>query len=145
MMQNDYNALYLQEWTTLQNQFDSYEKFSLLIKLLNISLCSLLLFYWQAGLWAVLVSGILWLQDAIWKTFQDRINQRLLTIEEALKQSLTNEQTEEVLPMQFNQSWTLSRPSVNGLLNEYLAQGLKPTVAYPHLVLIILSLLICIF
>ncbi|KXI30271.1 hypothetical protein [Paraglaciecola hydrolytica] len=144
-MQNDSIQLYQQEWTTLQNQFDSYEKFSLVIKLLNISLSSLLLFYWQAGLWTVLVTGMLWLQDAIWKTFQDRINQRLLLIEEALKQALTNNESEEVLPLQFNQSWSLSRSSVTSLFNEYLTQALKPTVAYPHVALIALSLLFGIF
>ena len=144
-MQNDSIQLYQQEWTTLQNQFDSYEKFSLVIKLLNISLSSLLLFYWQAGLWTVLVTGMLWLQDAIWKTFQDRINQRLLLIEEALKQALTNNESEDVLPLQFNQSWSLSRSSATSLFNEYLTQALKPTVAYPHVALIALSLLFGIF
>ena len=144
-MQIDSIPLYQQEWTTLQNQFDSYEKFSLLIKLLNISLCSLMLFYWQAGLWTVLVGAILWLQDAIWKTFQGRINLRLLAIEEALKQVLTNNETEEVLPLQFNQSWILNRSAASSLVNEYLTQALKPTVAYPHILLILLSLLLCIF
>ncbi|WP_340680354.1 hypothetical protein [Paraglaciecola sp.] len=144
-MQNDSIKLYQQEWTTLQNQFDSYEKFSLFIKLLNISLSSLLLFYWQAGLWTVLVTAMLWLQDAIWKTFQDRINQRLLIIEEALKQALTNNENEDVLPLQFNQSWSLSRPGSATLVNDYLTQALKPTVAYPHIALILLSLMFCIF
>tara|TARA_R110000868_G_scaffold384781_1_gene652405 strand:- start:333 stop:767 length:435 start_codon:yes stop_codon:yes gene_type:complete len=144
-MQIDSIQLYQQEWTTLQNQFDSYEKFSLLIKLLNISLCSLLLFYWQAELWTVLVCAILWMQDAIWKTFQERINQRLLTIEEALKQALTNNESEDVLPFQFNQSWVLNRPATSSLVHEYISQALKPTVAYPHVLLLLLSVMLCIF
>ncbi len=69
------------EWCLLQNQFDSYEKHSLYIKLLSV------IVFLTAGISNVLtifvVSALvlLWLQDAIWKTFQSRIEARLLQLE----------------------------------------------------------------
>lgn len=127
------------EWITLQNQFDSYEKCSLAIKLTSIIICCILLFGLHTGLWATVIIGILWLQDGIWKTFQSRIAQRLEVVEQAIQQSRQNNQNDElVLGMQFNLAWVHSRPSAKGLVVEYVTQSLKPTVAYPHLALIVL-------
>ncbi|MEP1383716.1 MAG: hypothetical protein ABJK64_07955, partial [Paraglaciecola sp.] len=73
-----------QEWTTLQNQFDSYEKYSLLIKLFNVLVTCTLLFAFNAGCWAVLICAVLCLQDGIWKTFQSRMAERIETVESAI-------------------------------------------------------------
>ena len=40
--------------------------------------------------------------------------------------------------MQFNLAWSQSRPQAIGLISEYIKQSLKPTVAYPHVLLIAL-------
>jgi hypothetical protein len=127
------------EWITLQNQFDSYEKFSLFIKLFSILICCILVFSLNAGLWSLLVVAILWLQDAIWKTFQNRIGQRLEVVEQAIQDN-PNHVPEHLLHtgMQFNLAWNQSRPQAIGLISEYIKQSLKPTVAYPHVLLIAL-------
>ena len=127
------------EWITLQNQFDSYEKCSLAIKLFSILLCCILVFALDAGLWTLLVVAILWLQDAIWKTFQNRIGQRLEIVEQAIQDN-PHHVPEHLLHMgmQYNLAWNQSRPRAIGLISEYIKQSLKPTVAYPYVVLIFL-------
>lgn len=127
------------EWVTLQTQFDSYEKCSLAIKLFSILVCCILVFAFNAVIESLLVVVILWLQDGIWKTFQNRIGQRLEVVEQAIQNHAdsTQEQTSQ-LGMQFNLAWSQARPSAIGLVYEYIKQSLKPTVAYPYVVLIIL-------
>jgi hypothetical protein len=127
------------EWITLQNQFDSYEKCSLAIKLFSILICCVLVFALNAGIWSLLVVAILWLQDGIWKTFQNRIGQRLEVVEQAIQETPhhVSDHTSQ-MGMQFNLAWNQSRPGAIDLIGEYIKQALKPTVAYPHVVLIVL-------
>ena len=127
------------EWTTLQTQFDSYEKCSLGIKLFSILVCCILVFSLNAGIWSLWVVAILWLQDGIWKTFQNRIGQRLEVVEQAIQDnSNTPQNPMPLVAMQFNLAWSQNRPGAIGLVGEYVKQSLKPTVAYPHVVLIAL-------
>jgi hypothetical protein len=138
-MSNIQLSVLQQEWVTLQNQFDSYEKFSLLIKLFNISITCLLLLVYNAGFWTLFVCASLWLQDGIWKTFQSRIGQRLEVIEQSIKSTTDNQQSQLVdAGMQFNLAWSQQRPSAVGLVIEYIKQSLKPTVAYPHVLLVVM-------
>jgi hypothetical protein len=125
-----------QEWLCLQNQYDSYEKWSLVIKLTNIVLCCLLLASIDERYLVVVPVGIFWLQDAIWKTFQSRIGDRLLLVEEAIAAG------DEDKAMQFNSQWLATRPGALTLITEYLRHALKPTVAYPHAVLVVLTVFV---
>jgi hypothetical protein len=130
-----------QEWLTLQTQFDSYEKCSLGIKLFSVLLCCFLVFSIENHLAAIIFISILWLQDSIWKTFQSRIAQRLETIELAIKAQLEEAQlSDSQLGMQFNNAWLTSRLTGLSLLTEYLKQAIKPTVAYPHVILFIVAI-----
>lgn len=133
-MNTDISGLHM-EWTTLQNQQDSYEKFSLLIKLSNLALISTLLFSHYNSQLLPLLSAILWLQDAIWKTFQNRISVRLLALEHAIS-TQDSEQT-----MQFNANWSETRPSTTGLIMEYGKQAIRPTMIFPHGVLFVLAVI----
>jgi hypothetical protein len=138
-MSNEQLPILQSEWVTLQNQFDSYEKFSLAIKLFSILTCCILVFALNAGVWSLLVVAILWLQDAIWKTFQNRIGQRLEVVEQAIQDNPHHApEHSSHMGMQFNIAWNQSRPRTIGLVSEYIKQALKPTVAYPHVVLIAL-------
>ena len=83
-MSNALQSSLHQEWLCLQNQYDSYEKFSLIIKLVSVVLTSLMLFVAHIGVWAIPLVCILWLQDGIWKTFQNRIGERLFVLEKAI-------------------------------------------------------------
>ncbi len=115
-----------QEWCVLQNQTDSYEKHSLLIKLVSVVLCSLLLFHQQLDFLIVLLCGLCALLDGIWKTFQSRIDERLLEIELAI----INQQFDQ--GMQYHTRWQAKRGGVVALLMGYIKSLLTPTVALPH-------------
>jgi hypothetical protein len=146
-MSNSQLSLLQNEWLTLQTQFDSYEKCSLAIKLFNVLLASLSLFVLHANIWALIICAVVWLQDGIWKTFQSRIAQRLEVVESAIKHCSTEHSSEDSskqnvdsshLPMQFNSTWEESRPGAVGLVAEYIKNSIKPTVAFPHVILIAL-------
>lgn len=123
------------EWSVLQNQFDSYEKHSLLIKLFSIGVLSTAYFTNHLSAFVLFLLLILWLQDAIWKTFQARIDARLLQLEDYLSSEHALENRDGI-SFQFNSLYAQNRPSNVGLLKEYLRQSLRPTVAFPHIVLV---------
>ncbi len=123
------------EWSLLQNQFDSYEKHSLLIKLSSIGVLSAAYFTNHLSVFVLLLLFILWLQDAIWKTFQARIDARLLLLEDYLSNEHALENRDGIA-FQFNSLYAQNRPGSVGLLKEYLSQSLRPTVAFPHIVLV---------
>lgn len=130
------------EWITLQTQFDSYEKCSLAIKLFSILLCCMLVFALDAGIYSLIVVAILWLQDGIWKTFQSRIGLRLEVVEQDIQDNAVETQDYKAqVGMNFNLAWAQSRPNIVGLVAEYIKQSLKPTVAYPHVVLVALVII----
>ncbi|VAW89587.1 hypothetical protein MNBD_GAMMA18-1707 [hydrothermal vent metagenome] len=122
------------EWCLLQNQFDSYEKHSLYIKLVSIIVLLSAEISNVMSIFVVLVLMVLWLQDAIWKTFQSRIEPRLLQIEKYI-----SEESEESA-FQFNSEYHSVRLSGLSLINEYVHQSIRPTVAFPHIVLILILL-----
>ncbi|MFK7974701.1 MAG: hypothetical protein AB8C02_01105 [Halioglobus sp.] len=128
------------EWTVLQNQFDSYEKYSLLIKLTAITLFVLCIINALFVAIIVLVILALWLQDAIWKTFQARIETRLLRIEAFF----ANEETADSAiqkPFQLNREYQASRGGFVALCGEYIRQAVRPTVAFPYIFLIVLTVI----
>lgn len=120
------------EWCLLQNQFDSYEKYSLHIKLLSVIVLLAAEISGVISIFIVLVLVVLWFQDAIWKTFQSRIEARLLQIETyILEKSVGSE-------FQFNSEYYKARLSGVSLIKEYVTQSIRPTVAFPHIVLILI-------
>ncbi|MFT5718337.1 MAG: hypothetical protein ACJAWS_002089 [Oleiphilaceae bacterium] len=123
------------EWCLLQNQFDSYEKHSLYIKLLGVIFLFVSVLLGVTSLFIVLVLAVLWLQDAIWKTFQSRIETRLLVVE-----TYISEKT-EARPFQFNSEFLKVRLGGLSLITEYIRQAVRPTVAFPYVVLIFVFLI----
>ncbi len=122
------------EWCLLQNQFDSYEKHSLYIKLLSVIVLLVAEISDVISIFIVLILMVLWLQDAIWKTFQSRTELRLLQIEKYI-----SEESEES-EFQFNSEYHRVCLSGLSLINEYFRQSIRPTVAFPHIVLILILL-----
>jgi len=125
------------EWSLLQNQFDSYEKHSLLIKLFSVGILAPAYFTDHLSTFILCLLLILWLQDAIWKTFQSRIDVRLLQLEAYLSNE-DNLENPAGKAFQFNSLYLQNRPSSVGLIKEYLSQALRPTIAFPHLLLIVI-------
>ena len=131
------------EWAILQNQFDSYEKYSLIIKLVAIIILAVSGILYHANAIVFFLLLVLWFQDAIWKTFQSRIEVRLLQLERGLSNGDGIESTEdqEINAYQYNLLYVKNRPKNSELIKEYLTQAVRPTVAFPHVILLVLALI----
>jgi len=126
-----------EEWKTLHQDFERYDRYSLLIKLTAV-LSSLIIIGLAIKLWvAIIFILLIWLQEGIWRTVQARTAERLLALEEMIKSN------DQKAAMQFYSNWEATRHSAAGLIKEYLLNALRPTVAYPYIVL--LGLLIAIY
>jgi len=124
------------EWSLLQNQFDSYEKYSLLIKLVGVLVLSATVLVDKPGPSVAGILVVLWMQDAIWKTFQARIESRLLELESVLTDDNAPCSATRGSIYQFNTAFLENRPRGVALLREYLLQAARPTVAFAHVALL---------
>lgn len=120
-----------QEWTTLQNNHEQYERASLCVKLLAILLCALGFALAMHEVVTILLLLVLWLQEGIFRTSQARLGRRLLRIEQAIRNGETS-------AFQLHSEWLATRPGSFGLIAEYAANSVRPTVAYPYLPLLLL-------
>ncbi len=68
------------------------------------------------------------------KTFQARLGDRLLAVESALAPGADA----AVAPMQLHRDWPARRPRGAGLVAQYLKSALRPTVALPYPLLMLL-------
>ncbi len=128
-MPNSENSELGREWITLQNNFEQYEKGGLLIKLLAIVLCAV---GFALALHEVLIAAlllVLWLQEGVFRTSQARLGVRILRIEQAIAAG-------DTAAFQLHTEWLAARPGTFGLLAEYGASALRPTVAFPYAVLL---------
>jgi len=125
------------EWRVLQTQSASYERHSLLIKLTATILVAAS-FVLQPGLQLIVgaIVGILWLQDAIWKTFQSRLEDRLLLLEGKLTEA-AQDPAAIGDAYQLHTQFQIQRRQ-GGTLKQYIAQAFRPTVAFPYVALIAL-------
>jgi len=125
------NALH-HEWLALQAQHERYEALALVVKLVAFAATVLV----ADNTLALAVLALLWLQEAVLKTFQGRLGDRLLAIEPALKAG------QDAPAMQLHSAWLASRPRGGALLGEYLKSALRPTVALPYPLLMALVVLL---
>ena len=133
----DTKSALIQEWSVLQAQSDAYEKHALYIKLMSIGIVAVALLIDQIGFGIVFLLAVLWLLEAIWKTFQSRITERILAVEDALKVQPESIDGQGVSPCQLNSEWLAHRHGFAGLITEYLFQAIRPTVVYPHVLLMV--------
>ncbi|MCF6337764.1 MAG: hypothetical protein L3J84_07395 [Gammaproteobacteria bacterium] len=129
-MKNDFHN----EWMILHGDIEKYEKFSLVIKLVSVLTSVFSMAFIANGWISVAVIFVLWLQDGIWKTFQKRLETRVVFIEQTLK----NDSAEDHRAFQLYSQWGEKRQGSVGLVKEYLLNSIKPTVAYPYVVLVLL-------
>jgi len=121
------NALH-HEWLALQGQHERYEALALVVKLAAFVATVLV----PDNALALALLALLWLQEAVLKTFQGRLGERLLAIEPALKAGL------DAPAMQLHSDWSARRPRGAGLVTQYLKSALRPTVALPYPLLMLL-------
>ncbi len=131
------------EWLALQAQHEHYEWAALGLKLSALGVCA-----WGLAAplaWSLIL--LLWVQEAVLKTFQARLADRLLRIEQGLRAAMspiastspTSPPAPAVLAMQLHSEWLAQRPRGLGLLKEYAASACRPTVALPYPLLLLLS------
>lgn len=117
-----------QEWLALQGQHERYEALALGVKLAGFATVVLV----PDPRVTLPLLALLWLQEAVLKTFQGRLGDRLLAIEPAIKSG------EAAAAMQLHSDWAAGRPRSAALLAQYLKSALRPTVALPYPVLMAL-------
>lgn len=132
------NNLLMQQWQTLHNSHESYESYALIIKLIAITTTLIALSFSLNNYSLLLLLAILWLQEGIWKTFQQRTVSAILEIESKLMLGDIEQHSAPVKPYLFYSQWQDSRQSSLGLVKEYVGNALKPTVIFPYLPLILL-------
>jgi hypothetical protein len=123
------------EWSTLQNNIEQYEKSALAIKLIAIVLCALGSAFTRHGILMALLTCVLWIQEGVLRTFQARLVERILRIEQFIKQTVPANSD----AFQLHTEWVGKRPDPAGLMQEYATSCLRPTVAFPYIVLIFIS------
>jgi hypothetical protein len=124
------------EWLALQAQHERYEVLALAVKLVAIAAAALVP---DPGL-AIALLALLWLQDAVLKTFQARLGERLLVVEAGVKGGVMA--GGDAVPMQLHSHWLATRPRGAMLLVQYLKSALRPTVALPYPLLMLLRALL---
>ena len=122
------NALH-HEWLALQAQHERYEALALGVKLVAFVATVVV----SDNMLALSLLALLWLQEAVLKTFQGRLADRLLAIEPAIKTG------QEAPAMQLHSDWLATRPRGVGLIGQYLKSALRPTVALPYPLLMAVS------
>lgn len=125
-----------QEWNTLQNNIEQYEKNGLLIKLTGVVLCVVGLGLAHHAILINMLLGVLWVQEGIFRTFQSRLVERILRIEQLVKQDAPHEHA----AYQLYSEWLAARAGAVGLMKEYARSMSRPTVAFPYAVLILINL-----
>ncbi|HEY8102137.1 MAG TPA: hypothetical protein VIF82_15445 [Burkholderiaceae bacterium] len=125
-----------QEWNTLQNNIEQYEKGGLLVKLAGVVLCVVGLSLVPHAIVISMLIGVLWIQEGIFRTFQSRLVERILRIEQLIKQDTPTERA----AYQLYSEWLASRAGTGGLIKEYALSMSRPTVAFPYVVLILINL-----
>ena len=136
------NEMLSLEWTSLQNGHEQYEKGGLLIKLTGIALTAAGMALGLKTAVIVVLLLVLWGQEGIFRTFQSRMGKRLLRVEELIvRVGAANEgvplSANANMPFQLHSEWLAGRKGVLGLLAEYATNACKPTVAYPHALLVV--------
>lgn len=136
---NTTTQLLSQEWQTLHQDHERYDRYGLLIKL-TATLAALLTIGFTMSLpLALAFVLVLWLQEGIWRTVQARTGARLLIIERTLKEPANQ------AAMQFYSEWEASRPGIRALIKEYLRNAMRPTIAYPYIALLGLQVVAALF
>lgn len=122
-----------QEWQVLQQEHAQHERNALLIKLTATGAA----FVSLAVVVDLLLVGVLilmlWLQEAMIRTTQARLAQRLMRLEALQRQELR----QAADAFQLHTDWQAARGGFGSLIGEYLRNAARPTVAVPYVVLIL--------
>jgi hypothetical protein len=140
-MTTDSKQLLVEQWQTLHNNHETYENYALIIKLVATTITLFAFAFSVATFVTLLILATLWLQEGIWKTFQQRTANAIITIEDKLAQNEVEQKDESNEPYLLYKHWQVNRPKTKKLIAEYVSNSLKPTVMYPYLPLLLVVLI----
>jgi len=121
------------EWIVLQGNMEQHERNALAVKLLAVFLFTAAVLFSLAESLTACLMVVLWVQEAMLRTFQARIGARLLRIEDMLRGAAGQ-------AMQLHSEWAAARRGVAGMMVEYARNAIRPTVAFPYVVLLLVDL-----
>lgn len=140
-MTTDSKQLLIEQWHTLHNNHETYENYALIIKLVATTITLFAFAFSVATFVTLLILATLWLQEGIWKTFQQRTANAIITIEDKLAQNEVEQKDESNEAYLLYKHWQVNRPNTKKLIAEYVSNSLKPTVMYPYLPLLLVVLI----
>jgi hypothetical protein len=129
-----YKAL-SQEWIALQRSFEQYEQSALATKLAAVAISVVAAFTSIDPMIVGAITILLWMQEAISRTSQARIGLRLLKVET----TIAADKNGVSAPFQLHVEWDGARGNSVSLIKEYAVNGLRPTVAYIYVALLVIS------
>ena len=83
----------------------------------------------------------MWLQEGIWKTYQQRTVNAIIAIEHKLALNEVEQTDESMKHYLVYKQFQTNRPAIKALIAEYISNSLKPTVIYPYVPLMIVALI----
>ncbi|MES2831635.1 MAG: hypothetical protein V4695_06560 [Pseudomonadota bacterium] len=125
-----------QEWQILQQEQALHERNALCIKLVATGIAFVSLAVVVDLLLVGILIAMLWLQEAIVRTTQSRLENRLLQLELLYREDHARADA----AFQHHTDWRAQRQGFLGLVAEYLRSAVRPTVAIPYAVLLLVLL-----
>jgi hypothetical protein len=133
--------LLVEQWRTLQNNHENYENYALIIKLVATAMALFAFIFSVTSMVTLLLLATLWLQEGIWKTYQQRTVNAIMAIEDKLALNEAEQTNESMKPYLVYKQWQENRPGTKALIAEYVSNSLKPTVLYPCFPLMLVVLI----
>ncbi len=115
-----------QEWLVVQRSFDQMETQALWLKVVAVVVWVGLLVSKESLVLMMGVIGLFWLNEAIWKTQQQRAAARLRQLEQAA----------DDISCQWHTDFANHRPGAISLALGYLKNLLPPTVALTYVIML---------
>lgn len=122
------------EWSTLQRDHERHERTAVLVKVAAVFLAGTVFVVAIPAWVGLLLIAALWLQEAMLRTVQARLGDRLLRVETLMAEDPDGARG----AYRFHTEWAAQRGGAGALLAEYLGAALRPTVAFPYPLLIVL-------
>jgi hypothetical protein len=133
--------LLVEQWRTLQNNHENYENYALIIKLVATAIALFAFIFSVTSMVTLLLLATLWLQEGIWKTYQQRTVNAIMAIEDKLALNEAEQTNESMKPYLVYKQWQENRPGTKALIAEYVSNSLKSTVLYPYFPLMLVVLI----
>jgi hypothetical protein len=142
-MLTDSNNLLSQQWLSLHNDHEHYERYALLIKLFAIMITLTSFVFSMPPLIITVLLVITWLLEGVWKTFQARTASAIITIEKKLKEDEVIKQSNKPITYySMYTQWQTNQRDLFTLVIEYFTSSLKPTVLFPYIPLFMLVIIL---